>query len=103
MSAGANDFPKHGLPLQSITGRGGSGQATEDEEEDEVAAKHDNKRARANFWVMQQNMAKQKGGRRPFLPKPRKPKLEKSAPALDPAAVPTTETTDTTTPAPNAE
>jgi hypothetical protein len=28
-----------------------------------VAAKHDGKKARANFWVMQQNLAKQKGGR----------------------------------------
>jgi hypothetical protein len=28
-----------------------------------VAAKHDAKKARANFWVMQQNLAKQKGGR----------------------------------------
>ena len=81
----------------------GQGEAKEDEEEDEVAAKHDSKRARENFWVMQQNMAKQKGGRGPFLPKPRKPKFEKSAPALKPAAVPTTETTDATTPAPTAE
>jgi hypothetical protein len=28
-----------------------------------VAAKHDAKKARANHWVMQQNLAKQKGGR----------------------------------------
>lgn len=28
-----------------------------------MAAKHDAKKARANFWVMQQNLAKQKGGR----------------------------------------
>jgi hypothetical protein len=31
--------------------------------EEQVAAKHDAKKARANFWVMQQNLAKQKGGR----------------------------------------
>jgi hypothetical protein len=41
-----------------------------------VAAKHDAKKARANFWVMQQNLAKQKGGRPGYkfnekkLPKP---------------------------------
>jgi hypothetical protein len=35
-------------------------------EEDDVAAKHDAKKARANHWVMQQNMAKQKGGRPGF-------------------------------------
>lgn len=68
-----------------------------------MAAKHDNKRARENYWVMQQNMAKQKGGRATFLPKPRKPKFEKSAPAPKPAAAPTTETIDSTPPAPNAE
>ncbi len=28
-----------------------------------MAAKHDGKHARANIWVMQQNLAKQKGGR----------------------------------------
>ena len=28
-----------------------------------MAAKHDGKKARANHWVMQQNLAKQKGGR----------------------------------------
>lgn len=88
------------MPLRSFAGREGSSEA----KEDEVAAKHDNKRARENFWVMQQNMAKQKGGRPTFLPKPRKPKLEKSAPAPKPLAVPTTETIDTTTTsAPNAE
>jgi hypothetical protein len=31
-----------------------------------VAAKHDAKKARANHWVMQQNLAKQKGGRQGF-------------------------------------
>ena len=86
------------MPLRSIAGREWPSEA----KEDEVAAKHDNKRARENFWVMQQNMAKQKGGRATFLPKPRKPKVEKSAPAPKPR-VPTTETIDTTTPAPNAE
>jgi hypothetical protein len=35
-------------------------------EEDHVAAKHDAKKARANHWVMQQNLAKQKGGRQGF-------------------------------------
>ena len=34
--------------------------------EDHVAAKHDAKKARANHWVMQQNLAKQKGGRPGF-------------------------------------
>lgn len=43
-----------------------------------MAAKHDGKKARANFWVMQQNLAKQKGGRPGYqfnekkLPKPAK-------------------------------
>ena len=46
--------------------------------EEQVAAKHDAKKARANFWVMQQNLAKQKGGRPGYkfnekkLPKPAK-------------------------------
>lgn len=31
-----------------------------------MAAKHDGKKARANIWVMQQNLAKQKGGRPGF-------------------------------------
>lgn len=31
-----------------------------------MAAKHDAKKARANHWVMQQNLAKQKGGRPGF-------------------------------------
>ena len=87
------------MPLRSFAGREGSSEA----KEDEVAAKHDNKRARENFWVMQQNMAKQNGGRATFLPKPRKPKFAQSAPAPKPLAVPTTETIDTTNPAPNAE
>jgi hypothetical protein len=38
----------------------------------EVAAKHDGKHARANFWVTQQNLAKQKGGRPLYQFKERK-------------------------------
>ena len=43
-----------------------------------MAAKHDAKKARANHWVMQQNLAKQKGGRPGYkfnekkLPRPAK-------------------------------
>lgn len=43
-----------------------------------MAAKHDGKKARANHWVMQQNLAKQKGGRPGYkfnekkLPRPAK-------------------------------
>ena len=38
-----------------------------------MAAKHDAKKARANFWVMQQNLAKQKGGRRGYQFSERQP------------------------------
>ncbi len=47
-----------------------------------MAAKHDGKRAAANFWVAQQNLAKSKGGRPLYQPKPRK------APVAKPAAAP---------------
>ena len=38
-----------------------------------MAAKHDGKKARANFWVAQQNIAKSKGGRPQFQHKAPKP------------------------------
>jgi len=37
-----------------------------------VAAKHDNKHARANMWVTHQNLAAQKGGRPGYQFKERK-------------------------------
>ena len=49
-----------------------------------MAAKHDGKKARANFWVMQQNVAKQKG-QAFWMQKPRHTKLTKDA-APAPAA-----------------
>jgi hypothetical protein len=43
-----------------------------------VASKFDGKRAGENFWVMQQNLAKQKGGRQPhWFQQPRPPKIAK--------------------------
>ena len=65
--------------------------------EEQVAAKHDAKKARANFWVMQQNLAKQKGGRPGYqfnekkLPKGSPPKFNivlagSEAPKTDGAA-----------------
>jgi hypothetical protein len=56
-----------------------------------VAAKHDGKKARANHWVMQQNLAKQKGGRPGYQfteKKPAKP------PAKQPAARPPSKAAD---------
>lgn len=53
--------------------------------DEEVAAKHDGKHARANFWVTQQNLAKQKGGRPGYQFKERKlPKVAKSVAAPAP-------------------
>lgn len=37
-----------------------------------MAAKHDGKRARENMWVTHQNLAKAKGGRPLYMPKPPK-------------------------------
>ena len=52
-----------------------------------MAAKHDGKKARANFWVMQQNLAKQKGGRPGYQFNEKKlPKPAKTAPKADAAA-----------------
>jgi hypothetical protein len=59
-----------------------------------VASKHDAKHARANFWVTQQNLAKQKGGfpgwqfkEKAPRPKPAaQPAVQKSeAPKADPS------------------
>jgi hypothetical protein len=61
-----------------------------------VAAKHDAKKARANHWVMQQNLAKQKGGRPGYkfnekkLPKPAKTAVvpaSSEAPKVDAGAI----------------
>ena len=56
-----------------------------------MAAKHDNKHARANMWVTHQNLARQKGGRPGYqfkerkLPIPvRKPVVTKPAEAAPP-------------------
>ena len=72
-----------------------------------MAAKHDAKKARANHWVMQQNLAKQKGGRpgyqftekRPVKPakKPPSPNGEAKTPA-DPASATTDATARADTP-----
>lgn len=48
-----------------------------------MAAKHDGKRAAANFWVAQQNLAKSKGGRPLYQPKPRKTPAPKPPPPAD--------------------
>lgn len=49
--------------------------------EEAVAAKHDGKHARANLWVTQQNLMKQKGGRPGYQFKERKlPKVAKPEP-----------------------
>jgi hypothetical protein len=56
-----------------------------------VAAKHDNKHARANMWVTHQNLAAQKGGRPGYQFKERKAPIvaKRPAPAPKPAeAVP---------------
>lgn len=44
-----------------------------------MASKFDGKRASENFWVMQQNLAKQKGGRKPHWFQQPRPKTAKSA------------------------
>lgn len=45
-----------------------------------MAAKFDGKRAGENFWVMQQNLAKQKGGRQPrWFQQPRPKKVVETA------------------------
>lgn len=49
-----------------------------------MASKHDAKRARENFWVTQQNLAKQKGGRTGYTFKEKRPKV---APAPKPAPI----------------
>jgi hypothetical protein len=77
-----------------------------------VAAKHDGKKARANHWVMQQNLAKQKGGRPGYkfnekkLPRPAKtavvparseaPKADAGA-TEDPTSAPVASADDTAT------
>ena len=48
-----------------------------------MAAKHDGKRAAANFWVAQQNLAKSKGGRPLYQPKPRKAPVAAPKPAAE--------------------
>ncbi len=59
-----------------------------------MASKHDAKKARANYWVMQQNLAKQKGGRpghkfnEKKLPKPVPPSSNVPAPVPVPVSVP---------------
>ncbi|MDB5216244.1 MAG: hypothetical protein JWO86_4171 [Myxococcaceae bacterium] len=61
-------WPRTGFVIAELADRLGSEQeraltARAAYGEEQVAAKHDSKKARANFWVMQQNLAKQKGGR----------------------------------------
>ncbi len=60
-----------------------------------MAAKHDAKRARENFWVMQQNMARQKS--QSFVHKPRQPKAVPPAKAAaENAPAPSAETPEST-------
>ncbi len=69
-----------------------------------MAAKHDNKHARANMWVTHQNLAAQKGGRPGYQFKERKtpfvtkrpapaPKPEEVTPTASPAS-PTSPTSE---------
>lgn len=61
-----------------------------------MASKHDAKRARANFWVTQQNLAKQKGGRAGFTFKEKRAPVAKTGKAAEiptRAALPSTEPT----------
>jgi hypothetical protein len=56
-----------------------------------MAAKFDGKRASENHWVMQQNLAKQKGGRQPRSfqqPPPRLPKGSPPRPVIVVAEIP---------------
>ena len=55
-----------------------------------MAAKHDNKHARANMWVTHQNLAAQKGGRPGYQFKERKTPVVAKRPAPAPAPVETT-------------
>jgi hypothetical protein len=52
------EFAMSSLPIGPRTTKTGA----DIDGRDEVAAKFDGKHARANFWVTQQNLAKQKGG-----------------------------------------
>jgi len=52
-----------------------------------VAAKHDNKHARANMWVTHQNLAAQKGGRPGYQFKERKAPIVPKRASTEPAAV----------------
>ena len=61
-----------------------------------MAAKHDNKHARANMWVTHQNLAAQKGGRPGYQFKERKTPFVAKPPSPAPKAV------EAQTPAPAA-
>lgn len=52
-----------------------------------MAAKHDNKHARANMWVTHQNLAAQKGGRPGYQFKERKTPFAAKAPVATPEPV----------------
>jgi hypothetical protein len=58
-----------------------------------VAAKHDAKKARGNYWVMQQNMAKWKGNQF-WMSKPKHATLTKKAAEPAPAPSPLDELVD---------
>lgn len=62
--------------------------------EDEVAAKHDGKHARANMWVTHQNLARQKGGKPGYQFKER---TRFQAPKAAPAAASTEQAPPTDT------
>jgi hypothetical protein len=53
--------------------------------EDEVAAKHDGKHARANMWVTHQNLARAKGGRPHYQYKEKAARVAKAPPAAAPS------------------
>ena len=67
---------KASLLVPWIPVRGGAGSG-----EDEVAAKHDGKHARANMWVTHQNLARQKGGRPGYQFQEKGARTQKGAPA----------------------
>lgn len=67
--------------------------------EEEVAAKHDGKHARANMWVTHQNLARQKGGKPGYQFKER---TRFQAPKPVPAAASTEQPPAEAAPAPAA-
>jgi hypothetical protein len=67
-----------------------------------VASKHDAKRARENFWVTQQNLAKQKGGRTGYTFKEKRAPAPKSRKGVAAPARPASPSTEAATGAEDA-